>query len=81
VAAGVISTDEAELIGATRIEGVSVADYAKRIGSQYWAVVKERSRVEQYLVAAVRCGDLSDQDAEAIAEATLTVAPDPGHYA
>lgn len=44
VAAGVITAAEAELIGATRLEGVPVADYAERAGRNYWAVVKERSR-------------------------------------
>jgi hypothetical protein len=81
VAAGVITTAEAELIGATRLEGVAVADYAERAGRTYWAVVKERSRAEERLVAAVRDGALSDQDAAVIAEATMTLAVDPAHLA
>ena len=74
VEALVITPDEAELIGATRLEGVPVASYAERHGRGYWAVVKERSRAEARLVAAVRAGVLSDPDAEVIAEATMTVA-------
>ncbi|GIF16884.1 hypothetical protein [Actinoplanes teichomyceticus] len=79
VAAGVISAAEAELIGATRLEGVSVADYAERVERSYWAVVKERSRAEERLVAAVRGGALADQDAAVIAEATMTLAADPAY--
>lgn len=80
VAAGVITPGEAELIGATRLEGVSVADYADRAGRGYWAVAKERSRAEERLVAAIRSGGLSDEDAAVIAEATMTLAVDPAHY-
>ncbi|MGA5304566.1 hypothetical protein ACPCHT_31970 [Nucisporomicrobium flavum] len=79
VAAGVITAAEAELIGATRLEGVPVAGYAKAAGRSYWAVAKERSRAEQRLVDAVRAGVLSDPDAAVIAEATMTLAPDPAH--
>jgi hypothetical protein len=80
VAAEVITAAEAELIGATRLEGVSVTDYADRAGRSYWAVVKERSRAEERLVAALRDGALSDQDAAVIAEATMTLAADPAHH-
>jgi hypothetical protein len=81
VTAGVITADEAELIGATRLEGVSVAGYAEPVGRGYWAVAKERSRAEERLVAAIRAGVLSDEDAAVIAEATMTLAPDPAHHA
>lgn len=80
VAAGVITPGEAELIGATRLEGVSVADYAERAGRGYWAVAKERSRAEERLVAAIRSGKLSDEDAAVIAEATMTLAVDRAHH-
>ncbi|MEV6299890.1 hypothetical protein AB0M02_10850 [Actinoplanes sp. NPDC051861] len=79
VAAGVISAAEAELIGATRLEGVPVADYAAHVERSYWAVVKERSRAEERLVAAVQDGALSDQDMAVIAEATMTLAADRVH--
>jgi hypothetical protein len=79
VATGVITAAEAELIGATRLEGAPVAGYAKSVGRGYWAVAKERSRAEERLVAAVRAGVLSDPDAHVIAEATTTLAPDPAH--
>jgi hypothetical protein len=80
VAAGVITPGEAELIGATRLEGVSVAGYAERVGRGYWAVAKERSRAEERLVAAIRAGVLSDEDAAVIAEATMTHGADPAHH-
>ncbi|WP_130508001.1 hypothetical protein [Krasilnikovia cinnamomea] len=76
VGAGVLTAGEAELIGATRLEGVSVADYAARSGRGYWAVAKERSRAEDRLVAAIRSGALSDEDTAVIAEATMTLAAD-----
>lgn len=77
VAAGVITTAEADLIGATRLEDVPIADYAQRHGKGYWAVHKARARAEERLVAAIRAGELSDTDADVIAEATTTVAVDP----
>jgi hypothetical protein len=80
VTAEVITAAEAELIGATRLEDVSVSDYAERVGRSYWAVVKERSRAEERLVAAIHAGVLSNQDATVIAEATMTLAADPAHH-
>jgi hypothetical protein len=78
VTAGVISSAEAELIGVTRLEGVSVASYAQRLGKAAKAVYKARDRAEERLVAAIRVGVLSDEDAAVIVEATMTLAPDPG---
>ncbi|MGC9667414.1 hypothetical protein ACNTMW_12765 [Planosporangium sp. 12N6] len=80
VAVGVITPAEAELIGATRLDGVAVADYAARLGKAPKAVYKARDRAEERLVAAVCSGDLSDEDAQVIAEATMTVVPDPAHH-
>jgi hypothetical protein len=78
VTAGVITAFEAELIGATRLEGVSVAGYAQGLGKAVKAVYKARDRAEERLVAAIRAGVLSDEDAAVIAEATMTLASDPG---
>jgi hypothetical protein len=80
VTAEVITAAEAELIGATRLEDVSVSAYAERVGRSYWAVVKERSRAEERLVAAIHAGVLSNEDAAVIAEATMTLAGDPAHH-
>ncbi len=76
VTAGVITSAEAELIGATRLQGVSVAGYAQRLGKAAKAVYKFRDRAEARLVAAVRSGVLSDEAAAVIAEATMSLAPD-----
>lgn len=79
VTAGVITAAEAELIGATRLEGVPVAGYAQHLGKTQKAVYKARDRAEARLVAALRAGELTDTDAEVIAEATTTVAADPAY--
>ena len=79
VAAGVITAAEAELIGATRLEDVSVAGYAQRLGKAPKAVYKARDRAEERLVAAIHRGVLSDEDAAVIAEATTTLAADPAY--
>jgi hypothetical protein len=77
VAAGVLSAEDAELIGATHLEDVSVAEYADHLGVSRWTVYKRRKAAETRLVEAIRSGSLSDPDAEVIAEATLTIAPEP----
>lgn len=79
VAAKVIKAAEAELIGATRLGDVSIADYARRVGKTVAAVYKARDRAEDRLVAAVRAGLLSDTDAEVTAEATMTVRAELPH--
>jgi predicted DNA-binding protein (UPF0251 family) len=77
VAAGVLSAEDADLIGTTYLEDVSVAEYAERLGVSRWTVYKRRKAAEARLVAAIRSGTLFDPDAEVIAEATLTTAPEP----
>jgi predicted DNA-binding protein (UPF0251 family) len=77
VAVGVLSADEADMIGATYLEDVSVAAYADRVGVSRWTVYKRRRAAEARLVEAIASGTLSDPDAEVIAEATLTTAPEP----
>jgi hypothetical protein len=79
VTAGVITAAEADLIGATRLEDVAIAGYAQRVGKSPKAVYKARDRAEGRLVTAVRAGVLSDPDAQVIAEATMTLAPDLSH--
>lgn len=77
VAVGVITAAEADLIGATRLEDVPLADYGQRHGKSYAAIRQARCRAEARLVAAIRAGELSDTDADVIAEATTTVVIDP----
>jgi len=50
VADGVISRLEADVIGATRLEDVAVADWATAHGSSTWAVYQLRKRAEQHLL-------------------------------
>jgi predicted DNA-binding protein (UPF0251 family) len=77
VAVGVLSVEEADLIGVTYLEDVSVTEYADRTGLSRWTVYKRRKAAVIRLVEAIRSGALSDPAAEVIAEATLTTAPDP----
>ncbi|GIF04677.1 hypothetical protein [Actinoplanes siamensis] len=76
VTAGVITAADAELIGATRLAGTSVAEYAESLSKGAKAIYKARDRAEGLLVAALRAGLLSDPDAEVIAEATMTLRAD-----
>ncbi|WP_410634374.1 hypothetical protein [Amycolatopsis sp. cmx-4-83] len=56
VADGVLTETEAALIGATRLEEVSVADWAARHQAGEWAVYKARKRAELRLAAYLREG-------------------------
>lgn len=76
VTASIISALEADLIGVTRLEEVTVAEYAERIGQSAAALFKLRSRAEARLKAAIDHGWRADEDADAIAEATMTLVPD-----
>ncbi|WP_422753108.1 hypothetical protein [Micromonospora sp. WMMD708] len=76
VAAEVISVDDAELIGATYLEDVSLTAYAERTGESRWNLYKRRSAAVARLRAAIESGALSDPYAEVITEATSMVALD-----
>ncbi|MGW2157516.1 hypothetical protein [Nonomuraea sp. NPDC001699] len=52
VAEGVITRDEAELIGLTRLEGVSLSSYCRRRGLLYCTALKRRQRAENALYQA-----------------------------
>jgi hypothetical protein len=54
VADGVLTRTEADLIGATRLEQVPVADWAARHETGEWAVYKTRKRAEHRLVEYLR---------------------------
>lgn len=79
VASRVITPREAAVIGATRLEQVSLEVHAERIGSTYEAVKRCRARGERRLVAAIHDGVLADADSDAdvIREATLIFQIDP----
>jgi predicted DNA-binding protein (UPF0251 family) len=59
VNAAVITTAEARLIGATRLEHVSVETAAQRLGISRGAVLSRRNRAEHRLAAAIRTGELT----------------------
>jgi DNA-directed RNA polymerase specialized sigma24 family protein len=62
VNAGVITASEADLISSTRLDSMSLAQAAARLGTTAEAVRKRRSRAETRLVAAIR-GAQADLDA------------------
>lgn len=74
---GVLTVAEADLIGATYLDRLSVAEYAERIGRTYWQVYRQRGPAVQRLVAAIHDGTLSDPYTEVITEATLTTTVEP----
>jgi hypothetical protein len=76
---GVLSRREADIIGATRLEHLTVAQYALREGMSRWQVYRLRRPAEQRLVEAIAAGTLSDTDAEVVAEATLAISVDAAH--
>jgi hypothetical protein len=63
IAAGVITAAEAELIGSTRLEDVSLVEAAARRGCGYEATKKARQRAERRLVEHLR-GLLDDGDSD-----------------
>ena len=80
VRAAVISAAEADVIGVTRLEAVSVAEYADRTGVSPSLVYKRRKAAERRLLTALTAGELADPYAEVIAEATLTTALEPPRH-
>lgn len=79
---GVLTAEQAELIGVIYLEKVSIREYADRIGRTYWQVYRERGRAVPRLVAAIEAGLLGDDPyTQVIAEATLTTAAEPGSAA
>ncbi|MFB9238339.1 hypothetical protein ACFFWC_22755 [Plantactinospora siamensis] len=76
VTTGVITVQEAELIGATYLEEVSLTAYAERTGKPRWNLYKRRTAAVARLKAAIEAGDLSDPYADVINEATATLGLD-----
>ncbi|MEV4644947.1 hypothetical protein [Saccharopolyspora sp. NPDC049357] len=68
----VITPDEAHLIGATRLEGIALAEVAEHYGASYEAIKKKRQRAEHKLVDYLR--DDSGTDHEATASRTASLA-------
>lgn len=57
---GVITAVDADLIGATRLEGVTVAAHAARSGITAGAAYQRRRLAEAKLLAAIHAGELSE---------------------
>jgi hypothetical protein len=57
---GVITPDDAALIGSTRLETIPLVAAASALNVPYDAARMRRSRAESRLVSAIRAGDLSD---------------------
>ncbi|MFI7455215.1 hypothetical protein ACIBQX_47630 [Nonomuraea sp. NPDC049714] len=53
-----ITAEEAELIGLTRLEGISLSSYCRRRGLLYCTTLKRRQRAETALYQAILNGDL-----------------------
>jgi hypothetical protein len=79
VADGVLTATEADLIGATRLEEVPVADWATQHQAGEWAVYKARKRAEFRLAAYLRDGaaetDPSDPLIDQVATAIALACP------
>lgn len=80
VKTGVLTAHDAQVIGVTRLEDVTLAEYASRTGASYEAVKHCRARAEKRLVAAIRAGSLSDTDLDLIREATLAYRVELGDH-
>ncbi|SEH02420.1 hypothetical protein SAMN05444920_12678 [Nonomuraea solani] len=59
VAQQIITEQEAELIAATRLEGIALSSYCRRRGLLYCTALKRRQRAETALHQALQTGELS----------------------
>ncbi|HWD05010.1 MAG TPA: hypothetical protein VG674_21430 [Amycolatopsis sp.] len=72
VADGVLTRTEAALIGATRLEEMSVADWATRHQTGEWAVYKTRKRAELRLAAYLREGAVETDPTDPLVDQVAT---------
>ncbi len=72
VADGVLTETEAALIGATRLEEVSVADWAARHQAGEWAIYKARKRAELRLAAYLREGAVETDPTDPLVDQVAT---------
>jgi hypothetical protein len=72
VADGVLTQTEAAMIGATRLEEVSVADWAAQHQTGEWAVYKARKRAELRLAAYLRDGAAETDPADPLIDQVAT---------
>ena len=82
VAKGVLSALQAELIGRSRLENLTLKQAAAELGVGYEAARKARQRGEARLTAAISSGDVEHRLSPPVAESGLTSAgggnPEPG---
>ncbi|MCI2420052.1 hypothetical protein MOQ72_21660 [Saccharopolyspora sp. K220] len=64
VEAGVLTRTEAELIGATRLEGIALADWPRPPGLTYKTLAKHRRKAENRLAAWLAESDTSPDDGD-----------------
>src|SRR5262249_19797394 len=76
VTTGVITTLEADLIGATRLEDVPVTVWAAGHGMTHWAAYKMRSRADQHLVGYL-ADRMAGQDPNDTAQPDTDARPSP----
>lgn len=55
---GIVTTAEADLISATRLDGIPLTTIARKLGEPFRAVLMRRFRAEHRLAAAIRSGNL-----------------------
>lgn len=60
VAKGVVSAEQAELVGRNRLEGVPLSDIAEETGISHSALCNRRKRAEKAITAAIASGLLSE---------------------
>ena len=72
VGAGILTATEADLISATRLGDVSVAQWAATHGRQLKAVFKARDRAEDRLVSWLRVEAAEHDSTDSVAQAALT---------
>ncbi|WP_344587557.1 hypothetical protein [Actinomadura vinacea] len=65
---GTLTRLEAEIVIATRLEGVAPDSVAKQLGIGYEALMKRRRRAEERLVAAMRDGGLREDFADLMSD-------------
>ncbi|MGW0891522.1 hypothetical protein [Saccharopolyspora sp. NPDC002578] len=70
VEAGVLTRTEAELIGATRLEGIKLADWSRPPDLSYKTLSKRRAKAEHRLAAWLAEADISPDDDSTGAAAT-----------
>ncbi|WP_026197141.1 hypothetical protein [Sciscionella marina] len=72
VEAGVLTRTEAELIGATRLEGIELADWPRPPGLTYKTLAKHRRKAENRLAAWLAESDTSPDDGDPTGAAATT---------